>query len=276
MNADLKKSKEEMISKHSEEMKTLKEQYDEEKKIKVEKNNKLTTKCSENSQLIEDIHQKEIENIQLDSKNEILSTKNSELDTKNSQLDNQNSTLEISNSELDTKQQLLVEEQSQLNDKNIQLNDENEKLNDENDYLDSSLHIKNKLISLSDLAIKGVDDNIDDLKKRIDTTDNENKILKYNLKKFLPDSGDYYKVSIIRNEMDMEKKDYAIERTRYYLEKNGMDYSADNIVRDFEEKYGGTWHADIMLKKRYSYQGFFDNYFIAFTMGEFLVIIKRI
>lgn len=276
MKNEMTNTQEDMANKHTEEMQDLKKQYDEQKEIRTEINDKLTTKLEENSRLMDDIHQKEIENIQLGSANTILESENTTLENQNSTLETNNEDLKTQNSDLDKEQGKLIEEQGKLKTKHFGLNIRNQTLNVRKDGLDNKLKEKNDAINLGNELIKFQDDEIASLEKSISQTNNENKIMKYNLKKFLPDSGDYYKVSIIRNEMNMEKKDYAIERTRYHLEKNGMDNSADYIVNEFEEKYGGTWHVDIMLKKSYSYQGWWDNYFIAFTMGEFLIIIKQI
>lgn len=57
MKNEMKNTQEDMANKHTEEMQDLKKRYDEQKEIRTEINDKLTTKLEENSRLMDDIHQ---------------------------------------------------------------------------------------------------------------------------------------------------------------------------------------------------------------------------
>lgn len=94
----------------------------------------------------------------------------------------------------------------------------------------------------------------------------------------LYDIGNYNKVNIIKNEMNEEQKNYAIDITQKSLNMYKDDHSecVKYITEQFDNKYGEDWC--VFLRPR-EYGScclyWYDNCYINFEIGEFNITIFK-
>lgn len=244
--------------------------------------NELNTQENINTNLTTNLSTKQTTNEQLNKKNTQLTDTNDKLTRKNTQLSTTNTQLTNKNKQLTNKNSQLSNKNSQLNIDNLKLDNQNTCLS--NDIVNKTKEIgeKNSIIEQKVSIINEKLEKMDALETTFQEIDNKNQIMKRN-QDLLNDEGNYYKVEILRTDFSSDQSNYCIETARKYIQyyssckyTSGFQDCADAIVSRLQSAFGGYWHCRIMLKMNYDHQGTHDDYyFIKFTMGEYVVTIKR-